>query len=136
MPASSYCPNVTTRVAVTIPAGHPLYHFLGTPYETELWRYLNLSSGQSGQACTIHTSTYVAPAVQEPVPPASPDAGVTQTVSQAQAMLATMDSASPQAIAIQNALSNVQTLLMSGSYTPEQMQEALNRLIMAMAGIY
>ncbi|MBQ6175018.1 MAG: PBP1A family penicillin-binding protein [Clostridia bacterium] len=155
MPASSYCVNVATRGVVTIPAGHPLYQFLGTKYENELRKYLTLSSGQYGQTCTLHTSIYVPPAEDqypaeddppvtgapsEPTVPVTPGGGsvspgVTQALSQAAAMLQTLDPASAQAIEIQSAMSALQTLLANG-YTGDQLTQALTRLIQAMTVIY
>ncbi len=145
MIATPYCTNVATRGVVTIPMGHPLYQFLGTQYESELRKYLTLSSAQSGQTCPLHTTPYIAPVPDTPaVPDASVQpapsggggsAGVVEALSRAQSMLSAMDPTDPQAVAIQNAMSELQAVLAAG-YTADELQRALTGLINAMAGIY
>ena len=76
----------------------------------------------------------------EPTMPVTPGGGsvspgVTQALSQAAAMLQTLDPASAQAIEIQSAMSALQTLLANG-YTGDQLTQALTRLIQAMTVIY
>ena len=56
MPASEYCPEVVTEGVVQIPAGHPLYPYIGTKYQEVLEQYLGIGTVASGQVCTLHTS--------------------------------------------------------------------------------
>ncbi|MBQ9299339.1 MAG: transglycosylase domain-containing protein [Clostridia bacterium] len=68
MLAGSACPHVTQAGIITIPAGHPLYNFIGSQYDSVLSRYLGRyatlrmsSSVYQNQAilstltCTLHS---------------------------------------------------------------------------------
>ena len=57
-------------------------------------------------------------------------------MGQAQAMLDTLDPNSPQAVALQNAIWNLNSLISSGSYSQGEILGAMGQLTQAMAGIY
>ena len=131
---------------MTIPYGHPLYQFLGTRYESEIVKYISLSSGSGGEVCTMHTG-YVQPdpytdpyAPYTPYTPDQPTGGVQDTsyestargvIVTARAMLGTMDPNSPKALAISAAIAQVEAIL-SGPYDVEVLRSAVSQLTMAM----
>ena len=138
MLASPYCPNVTSSPVVTIPVGHPLYQFLGTRYESDIRKYLTLSSNTGGQICTLHTA-YSQP--QDTTSPSTPgesqdtryEADARSLVSQARAMLSGLDAGSAQAMAISAAIDRVESIL-SGPYDTATLISAMSQLTQAMAG--
>ncbi|MBR5344838.1 MAG: transglycosylase domain-containing protein [Clostridia bacterium] len=141
MPASAYCPNVITRSGITIPVGHPLYQFLGTKYESEITKYLTLSTASTGQVCTLH-SAYTQTDPYDPynggytAPQASAYAGDARAlIAQAQAMLSGLDPNSVQAIALNGAISNLQYCLDAGA-DDATLLNAMGQLTQAMAGIF
>ncbi|MBR6954764.1 MAG: PBP1A family penicillin-binding protein [Clostridia bacterium] len=160
MAAGAYCPNVETRGVVTIPQGHPLYQYLGTEYEDTLREYLGLSYGQSGITCTLHGAYSPAQVTPQTDPGYFPGYD-TQTdpgynvqpgvqgndgsvyaqdamnlIAQAQFTLDGLDPNHPQAVAIQNAIWNLNSLLNAGYYSEADILGAMGRLSQAMAGIY
>ena len=162
MPASPYCPNTVTRSGITIPAGHPLYQFLGTRYESEILKYLTLSTASGGQVCTWHTAYtpadpgYVDPGYPNPgypdpgyVNPGSTDPGVVNPggqgsvyadgaralISEAQRLLSGMDPNSVQAISLSGAISNLQYCL-DANADDNTVLAAMSQLTQAMNSAY
>jgi hypothetical protein len=160
MIAGPYCPNPVTRAVVSIPHNHPLEPFLGTGYESDLRKYLNLSSSSGGQTCTLHTGyeqqmpgygDYTDPGYTDPgyTDPGYADPGYIQPsggsayeatawdlLGQAQGMLSTMDPNSAWAIALSGAIANLQGILNSGYYDESTLVSAIGLLTQVMAGIY
>ena len=132
--AGPYCSMTVNRGVVSIPVGHPLYNFLGTQYESTLRQYLgNAVTSGSGATCSLHTSpssggnTVVANTL-------IPDA---QTLlSQAQAMLQTMDVYSVQYSNLQSAITNLQYVISLPSPSTSEVAGAMGQVTQAMAGIY
>ena len=133
MPASPYCPYVTQKGVVSIPAGHYLSAFIGTEYQSVLEEYLGLSAEAGGPVCTLHgngsggNSGTMLPNRQ------AEDAA--RLIAAAQQQLAALDPASAQYSAIVNAATNLQMLIDAGA-PQNEITAAMTVLTQAMIGIF
>lgn len=130
--AGPYCPNPVTRGVVTIPYGHPLYHFIGTRYESVLEQYLGSTAVAASTACTLHTDAYTAPGTVD----STFTADAQRLLDTAQSMLSTMEYGSAPYQALSAAMANLQAVMASGTATQTDMIGAMGQLTQAMAGIY
>lgn len=149
MLASSSCPTVTQAGIITIPAGHPLFNFIGTEYDGVLSKYLGRyatlrmsSSVYQNQAildtlsCTVHGygagyegySTVIAdPVVRDQL---LPDAR--QLLASAQARLNALPAGHYAYAPLQSAIASLESV-MSGSPTAADLMTAMAALTQAMA---
>ncbi len=129
--ASQYCPYAVQKGVIRLPQGHPLYKFLGTGYEDELAEYLGSASAAAG-TCTYHTSSNGGNTLVQNT--LIPDAKL--LISQAQAMMNSMDPSSAQYQSMQSAISYLQAVISSGAPSQSEVANAMGQLTQAMAGIY
>ncbi|MBR2718224.1 MAG: PBP1A family penicillin-binding protein [Clostridia bacterium] len=129
--ASQYCPYTVQKGVIRLPQGHPLYKFLGTGYEDELAEYLGSASAAVG-TCTYHTSSNGGNTLVQNT--LIPDAKL--LISQAQAMMNSMDPSSAQYQSMQSAISYLQAVISSGAPSQSEVANAMGQLTQAMAGIY
>ena len=134
MLAGPYCTNTASRGVVVIPKGHPLYQFIGTEYNDVLTEYLGASAVTSGIQCTWHTTPGSGGSNTVVTNTLIPDAQA--LLSQAQSMLAGMDSSSAQYGAIQSAMSSLSAVISSSNPSQADVAGAMGLLTQAMAGIY
>ncbi len=146
MLAGDGCPSVSQAGILTIPAGHPLYNFIGTEYDSVLSKYLGRyatmrmsSSVYQNQAilstltCTLHDSGggsgYVVtdPLVRDQL---LPDAR--QLLSTARAQLAALSPAHYAYASLQSAADNLENLI-SGAPSASDLTAAMAILTQAMA---
>jgi len=129
--ASQYCPYAVQKGVIRLPQGHPLYQFLGTSYEEELAEYLGNASAVAG-TCAYHTSANGGNTLVQNT--LIPDAKL--LISQAQAMMNSMDPASAQYQSMQSAISYLQAVIATGNPSQSEVAGAMGQLTQAMAGIY
>ncbi|MBQ9196789.1 MAG: hypothetical protein IJ157_06045, partial [Clostridia bacterium] len=148
MLAGEYCPHVTQAGIITIPAGHPLYNFIGAEYDSVLSRYLGRyatlrmsSSVYQNQAilstlsCTLHSygagydgSVYSAdPLVRDQL---LPDAQ--SILAAARARLSALPEGHPAYAALFSAISNLEAVA-GGAPTAADLTAAMALLTQAMA---
>ena len=149
MLASAYCPNVTQAGILTIPAGHPLFNFIGTEYDGVLSKYLGRyatlrmsSSVYQNQAilgtlsCTLHNygSGYegysivtVDPIVRDQL---MPDAR--KLLASARARLSVLPAEHYAYGTLLNAVNSLESV-MNGSPTASDLMTAMAVLTQAMA---
>ncbi len=145
--ATEYCPSVETASVITLPAGHPLYQFIGTEYESVLTEYLGSFaslrlSGDSNYnnallstlTCTLHTAATASgtAAVTDPVvrDQLLPDAQTLLTAAQAQLSALSPDHSGYAAL--QSAISNLSTVI-SAYPDAAALTNAMSALTQAMA---
>ena len=136
MPSSPYCPSVTPKGVVTLPAGHMLSGLIGTQYEKVLEDYLGLSTESGGEICTLHGAGW-APSEDNSVS-GTPDRQVEDAlrlISEAQGMLNTLDPTSAQYSAVVGAATNLQSLIDEDA-SQSEIISAMTTLTQAMIGIY
>lgn len=129
--AGPYCYNTETKGVITLPSGHPLEKFLGTQYEDVLAEYLgSYAVYGSNETCSLHT--YYTPDNSSLLSDAI------TLYNQAQSMLYAIDiNADPYRYsAIQSAMTNLEYVLSLPSPTSTELDDAMSRLISAMAGVY
>ena len=134
MLASPWCPNPVTRGVITIPAGHPLYSFLGTKYQEVLEQYLGTAAASSGMVCTYHNADNQNTAVSATTAALISDARV--LLSGAEDMLQSMDPASGAWQAINRSASVLESVIMQDAPSQSDVAAAMAALTQAMAGIY
>lgn len=134
MVASPWCPYPVTRGIVSIPAGHPLYPLLGTPYQEVLEEYLGIGAGGGGQVCTYHNENNANPGVSPMTASLISDAQV--LLSSAEEMLRNQDPASASYQAINSAAAALEAVIMQDAPGQSEVASAMALLTQAMAGIY
>jgi len=134
MLASSWCPNPVTRGVVTIPAGHPLYAFIGTKYQDVLEQYLGISAATSGTVCTYHNAETQNTQISATTAALIEDAKV--LLAGATNQLQTLDPSSEAYQAINSAAATLEAIIMQDAPTQSDVAAAMAALTQAMAGIY
>ncbi len=134
MLASPYCPNVTERGLISIPAGHPLYQFIGSKYQEVLEQYFGTTAASARVTCTWHTS-------MQPSAPVSPTTAALISdartlLESARNLLATLDSSSAYYLAVSRAASRLETIISQDAPGQSEVASAMATLTQAMAGIY
>ena len=134
MPASPYCPETVQEGVITIPAGHPLYQFIGTKYQEVLEQYLGTAASASGTVCTVHSASNHGGGVNPVASKLIADAQV--LLANAQSQMERMDPGSAAYAAVSSAKGYLEYLI--GLSTPDQadIAAAMAALTQAMAGIY
>ena len=134
MLASQWCPNTVTRGVITIPAGHPLYSFLGTKYQEVLEQYLGTAAAFSGEVCTWHHAGNQNTAVSATTAALISDARV--LLDTAENMLPGLDPASAAYQAISQAAATLESILQQAAPSQSEVAAAMAMLTQAMAGVY
>ena len=134
MAASPWCPNPVSRGVISIPAGHPLYSFLGTKYQEVLEEYLGTAAASSGLVCTWHNAENQQQAVSATTAALIADAKV--LLANAEAMLQSMDPSSAAWQAINSAATTLENIIMQEAPSQSEVAAAMAALTQAMAGIY
>ena len=131
---SEYCPSLTTKGIVVIPAGHPLNRFVGDPeYGSVLSEYLGTGTGYG--VCTYHQysggSSYqnYDPTVQNIL---IPDAQ--RLIDNAYSLMSTLDPSSAMYGNIQVAINQLQTVINNPSASTSDVASAMAVLTQAMTG--
>ena len=145
MPAGPGCVNVKKAGILTIPAGHPLFNFIGTQYDSVLSKYLGryatlrLSSSVyqndailSTLSCTLHSSGGEYTVVTDPLvrDQLLPDAQ--SLLASARARLAALPMEHYAYAALQNAIGNLESVA-SGNPSAADLTAAMAILTQAMA---
>ncbi len=134
MPASSWCPMTTVRGVITIPVGHPLHSLVGTKYQSVLEEYLGTAAASSGTVCTMHTAENRGSAVSATTAALISDART--LLESAESMMTTLDPASAQFAAVNNAAIYLETIISREAPGQSEVASAMAALTQAMAGIY
>ena len=134
MQASPWCPNQVQRGVITIPAGHPLYAFIGTQYQEVLEEYLGTSAASSGIMCTYHNANTQVSGVSATTAALISDARV--LLSSAESMLQSMNPQSADWQAVYNAAAVLESIITRETPTQSEVASAMAALTQAMAGIY
>ncbi len=134
MAASPWCPNPTVRGVITIPVGHPLYSLIGTKYQSTLEEYLGTAAASSGVVCSMHTAENQGSGVSATTAALISDARV--LLESAESMLTTLDPASAQFSAINNAAVYLESIITRDAPGQSEVASAMAALTQAMAGIY
>ena len=134
MLASPWCPNPTQRGVISIPAGHPLYNYIGTKYQDVLEEYLGTAAATSGVVCTYHNAENQGSGVSATTAALIQDARV--LLANAQSMMEGMDPASPGYQAIYNAAVYLESVINKEAPTQSEVASGMAALTQAMAGIY
>ena len=134
MPAGPYCPNPVQRGVITLPAGHPLYNFLGTKYQSVIEEYLGTAAAMSGHMCTLHTEENQGSGMSATMQKLINDAGA--LLASAQQLLDTLDPESGQYQAVNQAMNYLRSLIGSENPSQNDVAAAMSLLTQAMAGIY
>ncbi|MCQ2458391.1 MAG: PBP1A family penicillin-binding protein [Clostridia bacterium] len=131
-PASPWCPETEQKGVVNIPAGHPMYRFIGTKYEQVLQEYLGIGTTYSGGQCALHTGDT-----------GGISATTMQLINDARTLIDTaldqmsgMDPSDSRYIAIQNAVNHLDAIISSGNPGQSDVASAMGQLTQAMAGLY
>ena len=144
MLAGPYCPleNLSQSGVVMLPQGHPLARFLNTEYQGVLNDYLGRSlTGSGGQQCTIHNeyTQYNEQQQEEYYPEQNPDYGQPPLADDARNLLmyasqqlSQLPSDHPAFWELQSAISDLNAVLATGSYS-DSLINAMIRLTEAMA---
>ena len=145
MLATAHCPGKQTAGVITIPAGHPLYRFIGTQYEHTLEEHLGsfatLQLGSdpnrnnallSRKTCTVHTAS-AAGGISDPVVKNQllPDAE--RLLASAQVLLSTLPPSHPAYNQLYNAISALVSAMV-GNPDASTLTRAMSYLTQAMAG--
>ena len=145
--ATAGCAQVQTAGVITLPAGHPLQRFIGTSYEEVLTKYLGRfatlrlgtdsmanAAALNGATCTLHAgmqgggqAVITDPLVRDRL---LPDAQA--LLASAQAQLSMLSTEHPAYWTLQNAVSNLSSLV-SGAPTAAELTAAMAALTQAMA---
>jgi penicillin-binding protein 1A len=134
MAASPYCPNPVTRGVITIPAGHPLYQFVGSRYQDVLEQYLGSVAASSGMICTYHNE-YNQGQTVSPVT-ASLIADAQTLLVSAGTMMNGMDPSTAHYAAIYQAAIYLNSVIQQQAPSQNDVAAAMAALTQAMAGIY
>ena len=134
MVASPWCPNPVQRGVISIPAGHPLYAFLGTRYQDVLEQYLGTAAASSGTVCTFHNEQNQNSGISPTTAALISDARV--LLASAESMLQGMDPSSGAYQAVNNAAASLESIIMQDSPGQSEVAAAMAMLTQAMAGIY
>lgn len=134
MLASPWCPNPVQRGVISIPAGHPLYAFIGSKYQGVLEEYLGTAAASSGVMCTYHNANTPVSGVSATTAALIADARL--LLSSAEALLQTLDPASAQWQAVSRAASVLAGVIAKETPTQSEVAAAMADLTQAMAGIY
>ena len=137
MRASPYCPHTVQRCVVTLPAGHPLYRFLGTKYQDVIEQYLGTSAATAGETCSWHSESN----------PTGQGMGISATtamlISDAQSLILTarnqadaLPPGDPRAAAMYEAIAQLESRISEPSPSQSEIASAMSALTQAMAGIY
>ena len=134
MPAGPYCPDPVTQGVITLPAGHPLYNYLGTRYQDVIEQYLGTAAASSGAVCTWHTEgnrgTGVSPATSRLI------ADAESLLASARTMAAGMDPDGAQVQAVAQAAARLQAIISEDNPSQTEIASAMSTLTQALAGIY
>lgn len=132
MPAGPYCPNPVVRGVITLPAGHPLYNYLGTKYQSVIEQYLGTAAAASGQLCTWHTAenqgTGLSPTTARLV------ADAEELLANARMQMETMDPTSAHYQAISQAAAYLSGLIAAENPSQNDVAAAMSLLTQAMVG--
>ena len=133
MLASPYCPNVEERGVVNIPAGHPLYSFIGSKYQDVLEEYLGVTAVSARTTCTWHTSMQ-----QEDISPTTAALiGDARTLLEnARELMRVLDPDSDYYAAVSRAADDLEILISGPAPSQSGVASAMAVLTQAMAGIY
>ena len=134
MLASPWCPNPVSRGVISIPAGHPLYSFLGTKYQDVLEEYLGTAAATSGTVCTWHNAENQNQGISATTAALISDARI--LLSSAENMLQGLDPSSGAYQAVHNAAMTLDSVISKDVPTQSEVASAMAMLTQAMAGIY
>ena len=134
MPAGPYCPHTEVKGVITLLAGHPLYNYLGTKYQSVIEEYLGVAAASSGQICTWHTEENQGSGISPTTAKLISDAG--ELITMASGMLDTMEAGSPQYQAVSQAMDYLSSLAEAENPSQNDIAAAMSMLTQAMAGIY
>ncbi len=134
MQASPWCPATSIRGVITIPVGHPLYALVGTKYQSVLEEYLGTAAASSGIVCTMHTAENRGSGISATTAALISDARI--LLENAENMLTTLDPASSQFAAVNNAAVYLETIISGNAPGQSEVASAMAALTQAMAGIY
>jgi len=134
MPATEYCPATATSGMVVIPGGHPLSTYANAPeYASVIMEYLGTASTM--HPCTLHTAhssdQYTDPVVENTL---IPDAR--QLLQSAYQVMNSLDASSEEYWGIQNAASQLESIIDSYNPSTAQVASAMAMLTQAIAAAY
>ena len=133
MPAGPFCPNPVTSGVITLPAGHPLYNYLGTKYQDVIEQYLGTAAAASGQLCTFHTAENQGSGISPTTARLIADAR--ELLSGAQSMLEALDPAEGRYQSISRAADYLSGLIAAENPSQNDVAAAMSLLTQAMAGL-
>ncbi len=134
MLASPWCPTPVTKGVVTIPAGHPLYSFIGTQYQAVLEEYLGMTAGNTAQECTWHTEANQGATISASTAALIADART--LLSNAEDLLVSLDPTSPWYAAVNNAATWLEMVISQDAPSQSDVAAAMASLTQAMGGIF
>ncbi len=134
MLASPWCPHPVTRGTITIPAGHPLYSFLGTKYQPVLEEYLGTAAATSGTVCTWHNEENRNAGISPVTAALISDARI--LLADADNMLRGLDPGSGLYQAVSGSAAALESVIAAEAPTQSEVAAAMAALTQAMAGIY
>ncbi len=134
MPASPWCPHPVNRGTISIPAGHPLYSFLGTKYQSVLEEYLGTAAAASGTVCSLHNAGNQNAGISPVTAALISDARI--LLGDAEEMLRSMDPAGAAYQAVNGSAAALERVISQETPTQSEVAAAMSALTQAMAGIY
>ncbi len=134
MAASPWCPNPVEQGVISIPAGHPLYSFLGTRYQEVLEEYLGPVTASAGEVCTYHNASNQHQGISATTAALISDARI--LLDNAESMLRSLDPASAAYQAVNGAAAALESIIMQDAPGQSEVAAAMAALTQAMAGIY
>ena len=133
MPAGPWCPNPVQRGVITLPAGHPLYNFLGTKYQSVIEQYLGTAAASSGQLCTWHSAENQGSGISPTTAKMIQDAS--SLLESARSLMGAVDPAGAQYQTVSRAAEYLQTLIAGDNPSQSDVAAAMAMLTQAMAGL-
>ena len=134
MLASPYCPGVEERGVVNIPAGHPLYGFIGSKYQDVLEEYLGITAVSARTACTWHTSLDQGGSVSPTTAALISDART--LLGSAAELLTRLEAGTEYYRAVSDAAAWLEAVISREAPGQSEVASAMAALTQAMAGIY
>ncbi|MBQ8073670.1 MAG: PBP1A family penicillin-binding protein [Clostridia bacterium] len=134
MQASPWCPNQVQRGVISIPAGHPLYAFIGTKYQEVLEQYLGTAAASSGVMCTYHNADTPQSGVSATTAALIADARV--LLASAESVLQNLNPESSAFQAVNSAAAALESVILRDAPSQSEVAAAMATLTQAMAGIY
>ena len=135
MPATEFCPNVTTSGMVVIPNGHPLSAYAyDSQYAPAIAEYLGTANSVS--SCVFHTSASSADGSYDPMVENTLIPDARQLLQSAYDLMAGLDGSSAAYLGIQNAASQLENMIYSGNPSTSELATAMAMLTQAMANAF